>query len=1111
MSIANGTSPSRDELLDDVVVAYLETVEMGQTPDAQEWLTRYPELASDLSSFFADEEKVNRWTAPIREAARSASPPGEDSNSTGDYLPCPPHPPRGRLFGNYLLLDEISRGGMGIVYLARQVGLDRMVALKMIVAGPMASAADVQRFQTEAVAAAHLDHPNIVPIYEVGESEGQHFYSMKVMEGGSLSERVAELRSRPREAAALMVKVAQAVHHAHQRGILHRDLKPSNVLLDAAGEPHVSDFGLSERIENLTHSGTIVGTPSYMAPEQAAGQQRLTTAADVYSLGAILYALLTGGPPFRADTRQETLRLVAEQTPPPPRALNPLLDRDLEIICLKCLDKSPLQRYASAQALAEDLQRYLAGEPIQARSTPVLLRGLKWAKRRPAVAALVSVSLVTVLSLIAGYLQYQEQRAAAAEQTLNERCRTDSLRNEVQGLVLKGQEAMSRAQWSEAKVHLTSARRLLGAEAALQDLEAPVERLLGETDRRLQKVVARRDAERKYRNFMELRDQVLFQRTLFTGVDLPANLKQIRVTVKDALSLFGVAVNTAAGPVFEESFTKDEKKEVKESCYELLLILAETLAQDHPSRMKQALEVLDRAKQLGHQTRAYHLQRARYLEHLGDKAGARKESDQAAALQSTGALDYFLMGEEFHRQGQVVQAMRAFQNALRLQPNHFWARYFLAVGYLRVQPSRADLARDSLTACLSQRRDLPWLYILRGFAHGQLELFQAAEEDFTKALEQQPNEDALYALFVNRGVLLGRQRKLAPALADLKRAIALQPKSYQAYANLAKVYQQQKQFATAVEHLDCAIANATLLVKGGQLERPVLAHLHRNRALLQLDRHDSKAALEDFEKAIQISPRAQDHAECGRILHGLGRFSEALMAYEAALEAEADHADAHLGRAEALFKLERYKEALQALDHYLKRPKAPGPKILAEVYRARGLTRVKLGHYADGIADFTLALNLREDSITHAYRGWAYLVSKAPQLALIDFEKAIELEKNNADAYTGRGLVRMKLAVKLSDYQEAVADAEKALGRGPKNDPRLRCQAARIYAQAAARLDAEPNQSVAKIRAHYREQALRLLREALKLIPAGERAAFVQKYIQADPDLSRFKGLLSSG
>jgi WD40 repeat protein/predicted Ser/Thr protein kinase len=308
-------------------------------------------------------------------------------------------------FGDYELLEEVARGGMGVVYKARQISLDRIVALKLILSGRFADQSTVRRFRAEAAAAAKLQHPNIVAIHEVSEQNGQHFFSMDYVAGKNLAQSIRERPFAVREAACLLKALAHAIHYAHAQGIVHRDLKPSNILLDRAGEPRITDFGLAKNLgadADLTVTGQVLGSPNYISPEQAAGKSMLAPATDIYSLGAILYYVLTGRPPFAAETLTETLQQVSQQEPVSPRLLNASIPEDLETICLKCLEKHPQRRYHTANAVAEELGRYLDGEPIQARPIGPTERGWRWCKRNPVLAGSITTIFLMLLIMVVG-------------------------------------------------------------------------------------------------------------------------------------------------------------------------------------------------------------------------------------------------------------------------------------------------------------------------------------------------------------------------------------------------------------------------------------------------------------------------------------------------------------------------------------------------------------------------------------------------------------------------------------------------------------------------------------------------------------------------------------
>jgi tetratricopeptide (TPR) repeat protein/predicted Ser/Thr protein kinase len=452
------TLTADSELAADLVYhEFIVREELGIAPAFEEYLKEYALYAPRLRELHEVDHLVE---LPVPAAKSVLRPPER--------------------LGDYELLEEIGRGGMGVVYRARQVSLKRIVAVKMLLAGQRAADVDRQRFRQEAEAAAHLQHPNIVAVHEVGEQDGQPYFSMDYIEGKSLAALVRENLLPPVTAAAYVKTIALAIHYAHQQGTLHRDLKPANVLIDASGQPRITDFGLAKRIagdSQLTATGDVLGTPSYMAPEQAAGKGReIGPASDIYSLGAILYELLTGRPPFRADTPFDTLKQVVETDAASLRLLNPKVPRDLETICRKCLEKEPGKRYTDGHALADELERFLKGEPIRARPPRAWERGLKWVKRRPALAGLAAVCVAAVLTVLVVVL-------VANARLQKERDFADEKRQEAE------------VQRREALANLRKANTAMAAVSDLlkhvRDPEAPLEPHLEKVRKELLRVAVR--------------------------------------------------------------------------------------------------------------------------------------------------------------------------------------------------------------------------------------------------------------------------------------------------------------------------------------------------------------------------------------------------------------------------------------------------------------------------------------------------------------------------------------------------------------------------------------------------------------------------------------------
>lgn len=466
---------------------------LGPPPRVEDYLTRFPDLnqpqlvlsllkheyktrlrCGDRPNLAEYQARFPGLTFPIEEWAVT---PNRSVRRGEPLLQIP----------GYEVLEVIGRGGMGVVLKAVQQGLNRVVAVKQVISGALASDEELGRFQTEAQAVAHVHHPNIVQIYEVGEAEGRPFLALEFVAGGTLAQRLGGNPVAGRAAAEMVATLARALQTVHERGILHRDLKPANVLLTPDGQPKITDFGLAKRVEGttptLTETGAIIGTPSYMAPEQAAGKAKeLGPAVDIYALGAILYEMLTGRPPFKGETPMDTVFQVLQQQPVAPRQLQPKVARDLETICLKCLEKERRRRYASAAALADDLDRFLAGEPIAARPVTRLERGLRWCRREPMLASLSAAAVLALVSAVVGLFFWQradfERRRQASE--FHDQKQQDALRRRerLRAAALHNGELASAElkanRFASAEKFLALAVDNLRGEEEVEDLAAPV-------------------------------------------------------------------------------------------------------------------------------------------------------------------------------------------------------------------------------------------------------------------------------------------------------------------------------------------------------------------------------------------------------------------------------------------------------------------------------------------------------------------------------------------------------------------------------------------------------------------------------------------------------------
>jgi serine/threonine protein kinase/regulator of sirC expression with transglutaminase-like and TPR domain len=1054
----------------------------------------------------------------VRQSSPSApSPPGRDRSQAN-----PTEPP------GYTIMEKLGEGGMGVVYKARQQGLNRLVALKMIVGGSRARADLLARFRTEAEAVARLRHPNILQIYDIGEVCGTPFLSLELLEGGDLDDRVAGTPQPCRQAAELVATLARAVHAAHSARILHRDLKPTNVRFTADGVPKITDFGLAKQLDSdsgQTESGAVMGTPSYMAPEQARGQSKeVGPAADIYALGAILYDMLTGRPPFKAATPMETLRQVIDDDPVPPSRLVPRVSRDIETICLKCLHKEPRKRYDSALDLAEDLDRYRRGDTIQARRTPVWERGVKWTRRRPVAAIFVGLGLLTFLSLTLGgalFERYQRLRLVERDERF--------YRDQDRGMALSDQadQASTREELENALNELgafhpdveTNPRLKLIAEYVTAKRLSVAERLHAISAREAA-LESERKARDRFQKFLALHQEAQLYASGLGVLDPAERTQKLCASAHEALVLYAQDPRapdrtwSLAEPL-PKALAPAEQTRVRDGCYDVLLILSQAV---DPAEGLRMLERADRVRPA--KTAAYHLRRAACLERSGDHAGRDRALRAAQALEPITALDYFLSGRELAARGRFADAIHLLEAAVQRDLEQTSAHLLLAVCYLNIRPQQLSAARTSVNACIRSHSDLVGLYLLRASIFGEegseargkqaADAFEAAEADYRRALERKPIDELRYSLLASRGLLRLRSGRLDESVADLDAAIRLKPNQYQAHTTLGQVLLRQGGLDAAAAAFGRAIAC--------QPEANVLAGLYRTRSLIFAPRRhltpaQQERALRDLEEAIRREPdaalKASDHVWRARLFLGGGQPDLSLAASDAALQLMPEDPQAHRVRVAALMELKRYEAVLVSADAYVARGQPVAP-----ILEIRGLARVQLRDFSGAIADYSRALELQPESEPVGrsrllnLRGWAYHFADAPKLALADFEQSLHLEPNQSDALGGRGLAR----IRLGQWRAAVADAEAALRQvraanagstiedTQANDVQALSNATRIYALAvefAAQDVSRDGEKAVTLYRRYRTRAVELLDAVLQRVPDPER----RKEMLADPSL----------